>query len=387
MRAPVWFAACVCVLAFLFAASSARAAAPGVYVALGDSYTSGAGIPTQLVDGTSCGRSTANYPSIVAQNLGVGELRDASCSAATTGDMTAPQAYSGVAQFHVLTPDVDLVTLGIGFNDAALGEVLITCLQSGLLDLAGTACRDRHAPGGNDAIRPLISAAAPRVGDVLRGIHERSPQARVIVVGYPDILPAGGQDCWPLVSLSRDDGAYINGLVVDLNAMLARQAAANDAEFADTYGPSVGHDMCAASRWTEGSLSTSEATPLHPNAAGHRAIARVVLDVFAQSRPAPVLSDLRVKKRRLKSGRRIRFSFTSNRVAALTLTLQRRSKGSSARYSHTLRKVRSATELGANVRSISARGIRKLGVYRLTAIAATSSARSARQTVQFRVVR
>jgi hypothetical protein len=40
---------------------------------------------------------------------------------------------------------------------------------------------------------------------VLQGIHQRSPQARVAIVGYPDVLPDSGGSCYPMVPLSPDD--------------------------------------------------------------------------------------------------------------------------------------------------------------------------------------
>ena len=65
---------------------------PGTYVALGDSFTSGPAIPTQLGTTTdpsapaACLRSSENYPSLTARALGL-QLVDRSCGGATTGDM------------------------------------------------------------------------------------------------------------------------------------------------------------------------------------------------------------------------------------------------------------------------------------------------------------
>ena len=57
-------------------------------------------------------------------------------------------------------------------------------------------------------------------------------------------------------------------------------AAWNGARYADTYGPTVGHDMCKApaDRWIEPLQPTSPAAPAHPNAKGEAAMARAVLD-------------------------------------------------------------------------------------------------------------
>jgi hypothetical protein len=69
------------------------------------------------------------------------------------------------------------------------------------------------------------------VAAVLQAIESRAPDARVLVVGYPDILPVTGHGCWPLVPFAFGDVPYLRGIEVDLNQMLARTAAANGATF------------------------------------------------------------------------------------------------------------------------------------------------------------
>ena len=96
------------------------------------------------------------------------------------------------------------------------------------------------------------------------------------IVGYPDVLPKNGESCYPMVPLSPDDIRYIDELIVRINAMIAGQAAANDAEFVDTYADSGGHDVCKLppNRWFEGLVPTEPAYPLHPNAKGEASMAR-----------------------------------------------------------------------------------------------------------------
>ena len=94
--------------------------APAVahYVALGDSYTSAPFVPdTELAEG--CFRSDGNYPALLAQQLEVERFTDVSCSAATTADLTAPQATAGgrgrvPPQLRALDRGTDLVTVGVG---------------------------------------------------------------------------------------------------------------------------------------------------------------------------------------------------------------------------------------------------------------------------------
>jgi lysophospholipase L1-like esterase len=270
-------------------AASARAA--GVYVALGDSYTSAPLVPNQHGDPIDCGRSDHNYPSLVAAALGVDTFVDVSCGSAQTKHMTEPQTGlplggTNPPQFNALRADATLVTVGIGGNDAGLVGVAEKCAQLGLTNPAGTACRNYWAPGGNDTVAAKIEAAKPKIAAVLQGIHQRSPSARVAIVGYPDVLPKNGESCYPMVPLSPDDIRYIDELIVRINAMIAGQAAANDAEFIDTYADSGGHDVCKLppNRWFEGLVPTEPAYPLHPNGKGEASMGRSAIAVLSRPR-------------------------------------------------------------------------------------------------------
>lgn len=271
--------------------ASAAYAAGGVYVALGDSYTSAPLVPNQHGEPIDCGRSDHNYPSLVAQEFQVGTFVDVSCGSAETKHMTEPQTDlplggTNPPQFNGLRSDATLVTVGIGGNDAGLVGVAEKCAELGLTNPIGSACRDYWAPGGNDTVAAKIEAAKPKIAAVLQGIHQRSPQARVAIVGYPDVLPKNGESCYPMVPLSPDDIRYIDELIIRINAMIAGQAAANDAEFVDTYADSGGHDVCKLppERWFEGLVPTEPAYPLHPNGKGEASMARSAITQLSKPR-------------------------------------------------------------------------------------------------------
>ncbi|MDP9071675.1 MAG: SGNH/GDSL hydrolase family protein [Actinomycetota bacterium] len=251
---------------------------PDSYVALGDSYTAGPGIPHQQLDPPGCQRSDHNYPHLLAAAAAIPVLRDVSCSGAETMDMTAPQPAAGgpnPAQLDSLEAGTDLVTIGVGGNDIGFGEIVASCFTVVPL---GHPCQSRYASGGDDQISRRIAETAPKVGAVLAAIHDRSPRARLLVVGYPAILPDNGIGCWPVLPVAPADVAYLRAKHRELNAMLAEQAAAGGAAFVDVYGPSVGHDACALphQRWVEPLVPTSPAAPVHPNAAGMAGMARAV---------------------------------------------------------------------------------------------------------------
>lgn len=271
-----------------------RSPAPSLYIALGDSYTAGDGIPSPLGGPAGCERSSHSYPVLVAGHLGLKakQYRDASCSSATVANLTAPQDSDGATvppQLRALSANATLVTVGIGGNDLGFTGILTRCVE---LDAPGVLlaellhriddrapCRALYTSGGADQIGQKIEAASAAVAAALRRIHDRAPRARVLVVGYPDLLPASDTSACALVlGITAMDVGYLNGVELRVNRMLSRQAAAAGDGYVDTYTPSIGHDACAASsvRWIEPLLPAAPAAPMHPNAAGQRSMAAAV---------------------------------------------------------------------------------------------------------------
>jgi lysophospholipase L1-like esterase len=382
--------AVLAVLTALWPAAAAHAADPGPYVALGDSYTAAPLVLNQVGQPVGCARSDHNYPSLVTAASGVTSARDVSCSAAQTTHMTVPQGVllgTNAPQFDALSAGVKLVTIGIGGNDVGLVSVATTCLGLGLLAPTGTACRSYFAkPGGGDRLVEQIAATAPKIAATLQGIHVRAPQARVLIVGYPAVAPRNGRGCYPLVPLSNDDIAYLDEMLRRTNAMIAEQAAANEAEYVDTYDESVGHDVCTlpGTRWFEGVVPTAPAFPLHPNALGEASMARSVLRVLGRPRAAQasVLGALRRSRRAIEAGRSLRVSYVLSRDATVTFGLERSRGGGSYGTSRAIATLDAAA--GANATTLSARRLgRRPGLYRLTAAVPDAAA----QVVQFRIRR
>ncbi|MFF3503261.1 SGNH/GDSL hydrolase family protein [Streptomyces sp. NPDC003247] len=252
------------------------------HVALGDSYASAPLVPAQ-VDAT-CLRSSRNYPSLVAQSRSAA-LTDVTCSGATTADMTASQTDGVAPQLDAVTRGTDLVTLTIGGNDIGFSTVLGTCAQLTSGDPAGTPCQSHFTATGTDRITEAVDLTGPKVAQVLRGIHQRAPHARVLVVGYPDLFPDDGVGCTSrTVPLAAGDFAWLRDKEKELNAMLAREARKGGATYVNTYAPTVGHDLCkpAGERWIETFAPETPAAPVHPNATGESVMATAVEDVLAR---------------------------------------------------------------------------------------------------------
>ena len=263
------------------------------YVAMGDSYTAGPGIPDQTGGPAGCARSDRNYPSLVAQQLALqpAGFRDLSCTGATIADLTSPQTTNdGVnpAQLSALSTSTKLVTIGVGGNDVGFESVIKQCAKVGIFfyttgdtDYSGdyAPCRQQYVSGGSDEIRTKIQTAGERLAGALSEVKRRAPHARVYVVGYPAVLPAKGSNCGRAIGLVPGDVAFLYQEQRTLNTTLRQRAEAAGVGYVDTYTPSVGRDACAASatRWVEPWIPHSPAAPLHPNERGERGMADAVL--------------------------------------------------------------------------------------------------------------
>ncbi|MGH3837202.1 MAG: SGNH/GDSL hydrolase family protein [Pseudonocardiaceae bacterium] len=266
-------------------AAAQTASSPQRYVALGDSYAAGPLIPVQRLDRIGCQQSTRNYPARLAEALGIRDFTDVSCSGARTENMTAPQPVSlgtNPPQFDALTPDTDLVTVTISGNDIGFTDIFFTCARLSSLNPLGNPCERQAIAAGADLYAQRIAAAAPKVAGVLEGIRQRSPRATVLLVGYLRILPPA-VGCYPVFPIARGDVPYLDGLEQQLTAMLAAQASNHGAVFVDSYARSLGHDACQLPlvKWVEGTVPTSPAAPVHPNAIGMQAVAGFTLDTLS----------------------------------------------------------------------------------------------------------
>jgi lysophospholipase L1-like esterase len=269
------------------ASAAALPALTGPMVALGDSYTAGALLPTELrARPLGCLRSTRAYPALVAAALGA-SLTDVACSSAGVADMTAAQRTdlgTNSPQLDSLARDDSVVMLTLSGDDIGFQNVLNECMELSFTDPWGRPCQAHYTSGGTDQLAALVKAEGPRMTAVLSGIAARAPQARIVVVGYPDMFPLSG-GCWPAVPITDGDIGYLRGIELQLNAMLAADAKAAGATFVNTYTPTIGHDFCQpeTTRDVEGLLPGSLALPFHPNARGQAAIATAVLAALRAS--------------------------------------------------------------------------------------------------------
>lgn len=242
------------------------------YVALGSSMAAGPGIrPRAPHSPWLAARSARNYPSLVAAALAL-DLTDVTYSGATTAHILRESQNGVPPQIEAVRADTALVTITIGGNDVGYVPALSAAALPTVLH--------RLPP-----LRALLDAQAReqalvRVGDSLRAVGDAvraaAPDARVLFVDYLTLLPPAGEPAAPLSVADADLGRHIAARLARLTA-----AAADDSgcELISAAAASIDHHAWSARPWTVGAgLPVPwRPAPFHPNAAGMRAVADLIV--------------------------------------------------------------------------------------------------------------
>lgn len=246
------------------------------YVALGSSMAAGPGIrPRAQGAPFLAGRSARNYPHLVAERLGL-ELVDVTYSGATTANVLAEPQPGAAPQIEALDGTEDLITVTIGGNDVGYVPLLFAAGLPRLvraLPLVGRRLTDRLDASARERALVEVAESLRTVGRTLR---QRSPGARVLFVDYLTLLPPSGTAAPPL---SDADAAMGRHVADELARATAQAAAETGCGLVRVAEHSVDHHAWSDEPWTTGfGLPVPcRPAPLHPNAAGMRAVADLVV--------------------------------------------------------------------------------------------------------------
>ncbi|MDP8936895.1 MAG: SGNH/GDSL hydrolase family protein [Actinomycetota bacterium] len=246
------------------------------YLALGDSYTAGEGLPPFDTSTPGCHRSEVAFPRLVRVGP-TADVTSRACSGATTADVLEREQHPGVGlQIDAVARGTDLVTVTVGGNDLGFATVMTDCVYARL------PCSRLDAQ-----VERALDRLGPRL-DLLYGeVRRRAPDARLVVVGYPQLIadPAGHDvdSCPGLV------GPFSGGLRIDagevrwlrekgdrLATVVRAAASAAGATYVDSAAAFAGHEACTPEPWMSAVAVPQVALSFHPNAAGHAELARLV---------------------------------------------------------------------------------------------------------------
>jgi lysophospholipase L1-like esterase len=294
------------------------AATKGGYVAMGDSYSSGEGATEQYLGtsgNTGCHRAAGAYSQALQRDF---TFRDGSnfvaCSGATTDGVLNGWHGEG-SQIGALSPRTTLVTLSVGGNDVHFADVMTNCVLDTHFspgDLwPGSApqpdrCQAQRAQIENN-INALFGGDPSKYEQFLEAIHQRAPNARILVVGYPHLFPTPPEKGY--TTITKGDQEFLNRMADELNRRIMQAINAADqkfygngqqkmgsVEYVDNSDGLKGHEITSQDPWVNGinmciglGLSTSnqnckagkllpsaETGTFHPTADGQKSFERAV---------------------------------------------------------------------------------------------------------------
>jgi hypothetical protein len=259
-------------------ASSSRLKPGDKYVALGSSFASGPFIPD--VADQSCLRSTNNYANLVARKLKLA-LTDVSCGASTTDNVVSQPQGVHPLQLDAVTADTKLVTVTTGGNDVNYTASNLLCATAGI---EGRTCTTDGTIDPQDIEAKLGQVQAKMTG-MIEAIQAKAPEARIVVLPYPRVLPPSGKPCPPSIPMQEADLRFMLDASDRLYTAIKNAAKQTKVEFVDSYAPKS-HHACVpeARRWIEGQEPESTALAFHPNANAMRAQAKMILAELQQKR-------------------------------------------------------------------------------------------------------
>ena len=248
------------------------------YVALGSSMAAGPGIaPRATAAPRWSGRSARNYAHLVAERLSL-ELTDVTFSGATTAHLLTDRQHSAPPQLTALDGSESLVTVTIGGNDVGYVPLLMAATlprAARRLPLLGARISELLNPGARDQALAEVFDSLCAVGHEVRG---RAPHARIFFVDYLTLLPPEAVAAPPLSQEDADLGRHV---ATTLERLTADAAAATGCEIIRAAAASRDHHAWSAEPWTTTPAKyvvplPGRPAPLHPNAAGMRAVAELV---------------------------------------------------------------------------------------------------------------
>jgi hypothetical protein len=273
---------------------------PTDYVALGDSYSSGEGVPPFDPETTTktdrCHRSTRAYSRVFAPPGYQLNRTFLACSGAITdnvGRLDPSGALTGTPQGHddsrlvqlgrldsAAWQATDLVTITIGGNDSQFAGVLGQCVF--------LPC---HKGKRAERIKARIAnEVPPLLAGTYGAIRQTATSAGVVTLGYPQLFPNDPRDRCPFGKrvVTRAKQVFLRERGEQLNSVVRRQAAAAGFHFVDVERAFAGHEPCGKKKeWIHGLVlglgrgGGKAVYSFHPNRKGQRAYAKTMRRYFS----------------------------------------------------------------------------------------------------------
>ena len=264
---------------YVFRPGTANLDAAVKYLAIGDSFTSGEGdeggayLPATDVGLEKCHVSSRAYPFVVALQVSLPkeQVRSVACSGARLPDILPDVEYMGQGNRlqRIATTDhpievlrqqaldefipgripqlnfveryqPEIITVGVGGNDAGIIDKLKVCAMPG-------TCRWAQPEFLYVTALEIGQMFAP-LQQLYQTIRQLTPHSRVYVMGYPgSIQPAGVCDALTSFLFSAPEREFMDRSIRYLNQVMRQAAESSGAVFIDTADAFKSHRLCEQS--------------------------------------------------------------------------------------------------------------------------------------------
>lgn len=249
-----------------------------------------------------CHRHGRAYPNQIRERLGISGANSifVACSGAETKHVGA--GVGPVAQFPESPPGVhggksqldtvkdfaaggnpDLITIGIGGNDANFGDIIAECITAN--------CADPDFAGRTiSTVNGTMFRNVRTTFENLRSTFAVPPLAHpatIVAFGYPSIIDDPGHWCKGFLTIDAGERAWIkNTLLPTVNDAIKDAADDAGVVFVDITSTTAGHGVCSPDEWINGvrlgddSWYRKGKESFHPNQKAHGAIASFFIDHY-----------------------------------------------------------------------------------------------------------
>ncbi|MCU1641563.1 MAG: hypothetical protein JWN03_1838 [Nocardia sp.] len=294
-----WLCAAVVAVAAVTAGaggSGAQSAPEGKkLVILGDSFTANA---LDFSSDHKCLRGATAWPTQLSTLMGLrdgDQVANSSCAGASIDDApgyTLTVEARDADKAGAFGPDTKLVTLQFGLNDHWGGSAqnLWDAMQQCIFDLAD-GCGTDAVDQGRMPDSQLISgtAYADRIRNVVTYIRYYAPNARIVLVGYPELFHTDQStvclDFFGIVPFTQPRGRTVVEYFNRLDQAQREAAAQLKLDYLDARALTAGHGLCSPQPWVNGVFDPTidiAGLPFHPSPEGDSVVANALYERYAR---------------------------------------------------------------------------------------------------------
>ncbi|MFI6869258.1 SGNH/GDSL hydrolase family protein [Nocardia sp. NPDC050406] len=261
-------------------------------VVLGDSFSANAWVlEAQTVE---CWHGDTSWPTQLSRLMGVADTPDYLDMSCPGASIDTPPSYTAAWEAKqadkagAFGPRTKVVALQFGMNDrwGANDTTMWYALQQCVLNLIQGCGSDAAEQGRITDYRGVTGAAyAERLRNVVEYVKYYAPNARIVLVGYPELFRSGQDsvcfNAFGVVRFVQPRGQAAIEFVNRLDQAQREAAQLLGVDFFDSRAATAGHGLCSEQPWINDFQDPRDpdAIPFHPSARGDEVVAQ---GIYAQ---------------------------------------------------------------------------------------------------------